>query len=149
MERHAQLARHIEQAGDAERGIDQEAANGGAGAIHVALQHVVNHDDGCAQVAQEAAHAVLRLLRQHAAIEQRRRLDQDAIDHAVEFEDAAVQPFERIIVVLADHDLGRVHGRIALRNLMALNDVPRQGAAGLGGADRDGGKQENGKNAHG
>jgi hypothetical protein len=127
---------------NAECGIDQEAADGRAGAIHIALQNVVGQNRRRTQVAQEAAHAVLGLLRQHATIDERHRPDQHAVDHAVELENAAVQSLEGIVVVFL-HDLRqrlgfeRAHGRIGgLRDhLVALQNFPSLRANGNAGKD--------------
>ena len=86
----------VEDAGDADRRIDQEAADRGGGAAGVALHHLVDRRHRLAEIVEHVVHAALRGRRHPVAIEHRERPDGDDVDGPVDREDEAVGRLERI-----------------------------------------------------
>jgi hypothetical protein len=92
----AELARNVEQAGDADGRIHEETRHGGGGAIGVALEDLVDGRHRLAEIVEQVAHALLRRLRHPVAIDHRDGTQGDDVDNAVERKQDPVGGLDRI-----------------------------------------------------
>jgi hypothetical protein len=88
----------IEEAEQTDRRVDHEARARGRHRDRAQLQHVVGHDHGRIEVLEGAIDRAAALLRHRRLVAMRDRVEEVAIDAAVEREDVAVHAFERIAV---------------------------------------------------
>src|SRR5207244_6381950 len=91
---------NIEQARDAERGIDQESFCRDAGALPVALEQVVGQNYRPVHVAQEIVHAALDRLGQNGVVPGGDRLQEQFVEGIIDLEEIAVHRLQRVVVLL-------------------------------------------------
>jgi hypothetical protein len=93
----ADARRRVEQAADAQRGVDHEAGRRPGGARRPQLKHVVDHHHRLAEVDQEVMHALADLTRGQGAIDRRKRTDDEAVEGLLQGEAGPVDRLERVI----------------------------------------------------
>ncbi len=76
-------------------------------ALEFALQAVVDEDHGLVEIVEEVAQAIARIGRQHRAITDRDRLDENPIHEQVEVENLAIHRLQGIVGAV---ELGAGHG---------------------------------------
>src|SRR5262249_47864285 len=91
------LTRAVPQATDAEGRVEEEATGGGVRTAELALQRVVDEDDGLVQVVQEVAHAVAAVFRYDPAVAFGHRPDKGGVDEQVEVENLPFHRLQRIV----------------------------------------------------
>ena len=92
----AQLRGDVEQAGDADGRIHEEARHGGRGTVGIALEDLVDGRYRFTEIVEQVAHALLRRLWHPVAIDDRNGTQRDDIDDAVERKHDAVGGLDRI-----------------------------------------------------
>ena len=80
----AEFASDIEQTKDANRRIDQQAADINAGIAHLALQSAIDTNPGVADIAEEVANPSLDRQRRDIVVHLRDRLGGISIDHFID-----------------------------------------------------------------
>jgi len=97
----AHVGRHVVDAEDAERRIEADAHPVVEPVGKLALQKIVHADEDVADVAEEIAHPVANLARDHLAIALRHRLTNVLVELVVDTVYAAVESLHRVARVVA------------------------------------------------
>ena len=118
------MGRRIEQAADAQRRVDHEAAKRDAGALAFALQQIVGEGDRFAQIVERVADRAAQRIGQHRAVDLGRRPQEHLFHALVEGEGDPVHRLQRVVELflkllvglkLLGIDVVRHHHRCAAR----------------------------------
>ena len=94
--RRAHTRRRVEQSPHAQGGVDQEPAQGHAGALSLPLEDVVRQYEGGVQVAHEVAERIADGFREYGPVYLCEREENDGVQRLVEIEDRPVEVLERV-----------------------------------------------------